>query len=243
MDFVVKKTSFEVEGSRLAATVYLPGLENKKKTPGVLIVHGWGSRQARFVDRAEALAGAGIVCMTFSMRGREGSDGKLKDQTIGSGFEDLNKAFEVFYGLDGLDRMRIGLYGGSYGAYLIALLLEKQEVKSVLLEVPAIYRDEWWQVNAKSYSRKEHDECRQEKNLSGNRAMKIWRGFEGSALLVEHERDESVPKVLVQNYFENLKSAKQKEYRTIKSAEHRLVDQDLRDESNLITKEWFIKTL
>src|SRR5437667_6121508 len=45
--------------------------------PGVLIVHGWGSRGARFVDLGGALLASGFRVVTFDAPGHGASSGRL----------------------------------------------------------------------------------------------------------------------------------------------------------------------
>src|SRR5437016_6454423 len=83
--------------------------------PGVLIVHGWGSRGARFVDLGGALLASGFRVVTFDAPGHGASSGRLS-----SGLEFARAALAVATAVGAVSAVG----GHSLGGFAAALGVE-----------------------------------------------------------------------------------------------------------------------
>ena len=236
----VKECTFSSGGERIDGTIYFP--EGKGKFPGVVIYHGLGSRKDRYTDRAQVLAKNGIVTLNFSFRGCGKSGGDFKVQTVRNGMQDALSGFYHLTSYTEIDKEKIGVYGGSCGGYLAALITEKRPVKSLILSAPAIYKDEWWDRSAESIAY-ETSEYRHSGENFNTKAITAIKNYPGSLLVIKHEKDEVIPERVTNAYFNQATSVQKKKMHVIKNAKHSLHDQKFRNESNKITAEWFKETL
>lgn len=83
--------------------------------PGVLLVHGWGSRGARFVDLGGALHSSGFRVVTFDAPGHGASSGRLS-----SGPEFARSAIGVAAAVGSIS----AVVGHSLGGFAAALAIE-----------------------------------------------------------------------------------------------------------------------
>ena len=134
-------------------------------------------------------------------------------------------AYDVLAGRPGVDPSAIGVVGSSYGAYLAAILTSLRPVRWLTLRVPALYKDEDW---AAPKQRLDKDALaayrRRPVAPEENRALRACAGFEGDALVVESERDDTVPHAVVANYLAAFRRARSLTYRRIEGADHGLSD-------------------
>src|ERR671931_767173 len=87
-----------------------------ERGPGVLLVHGWGSRGARFVDLGGALLASGFRVVTFDAPGHGASSGRLS-----SGPEFARAALAVASAVGPVS----AVVGHSLGGFASALALER----------------------------------------------------------------------------------------------------------------------
>ena len=86
-----------------------------ERGPGVLLVHGWGSRGARFVDLGGALLASGFRVLTFDAPGHGASSGRLS-----SGPEFARAALAVASAVGPIS----AVVGHSVGGFAAALAIE-----------------------------------------------------------------------------------------------------------------------
>ena len=87
-----------------------------ERGPGVLLVHGWGSRGARFVDLGGALLASGFRVVTFDAPGHGASSGRLS-----SGPEFARAAVAVAASVGPIS----AVVGHSLGGFASALAIER----------------------------------------------------------------------------------------------------------------------
>lgn len=108
--------------------------------------------------------------------------------------------------------------GGSFGAYMAALLAGKRELHSIILRAPAIYDDERFSTLRKDRGRIGYDGL---KNLVKEHpelsALEAIRKFPKSVYVIEHELDSVIPKEVPQAYFE---AAKHGNYLIVPATDH-----------------------
>jgi len=104
-----RRFDLPVSGRRVAAWSW------GERGPGVLILHGWGSRGARFVDLGGALLASGFRVVTFDAPGHGASSGRLS-----SGPEFARAAIAVATAVGPVS----AVVGHSLGGFAAALALD-----------------------------------------------------------------------------------------------------------------------
>ena len=210
-----------VDGRRIPGTVVAPATA----IPGMLFVQGWGSSQEVYLPRARQIAALGCVGLTFEPRGVARDDPRHETVSREDNLRDLVSAYDVLVGRPGADPAAIGVVGSSYGAYLAAILTTLRPVRWLALRVPALYKDEDW---AAPKQRLDKDALaayrRRPVAPEENRALRACAEFEGDALVVESERDDTIPHAVVTNYLAAFRSVRSLTYRRIEGADHGLSD-------------------
>jgi pimeloyl-ACP methyl ester carboxylesterase len=214
--------TIEVDGESLAGTLVTPGT----LVPGVLFVHGWGGSQQQFHARARAVAALGCICLTFDQRGHVKTRSQFDTVSREDNLQDVVAAYDVLARQPGVDPRAIAVVGSSYGGYLAAILTSVRQVRWLALRVPALYKDEGWDL-PKGSLRKEHDlaayrllPVAPEESI----ALRACKAFAGDVLVVESEHDSTVPHQVMVNYREACTSAHSLTYRMIEGADHGLSD-------------------
>lgn len=227
---------------KLAGLIYIPQ-KTENYIPSVVIFHGRGSSKKRYDDRARAIAKYGILTLVFDFRGCGESGGKLENQTIKMGYEDALAVYDFLASLPQCDTSRIGVIGGSFGGYQAVLLADQRPVKSLILAAPAIYQDEWWNVVPETMDPEKKALYRQQSDIADTKAIKAIRKYNGQLLVIEHEKDEVIPRRITQSYYDNAVIAIKREKKVILNAPHALHAQIYLQQSCDIVSGWFNNTL
>lgn len=82
--------------------------------PGVVVLHGAGSRKENHADFARAASGYGWAALTFDQRGHGASD----DEMSPAAFADVGRMARLLAESDGVDPGRICVRGSSMGGFL-----------------------------------------------------------------------------------------------------------------------------
>lgn len=210
------------DGERLPGTLVSP----PPLLPGVLFVQGWGSSQDKYLPRAREIAALGCVCLTFEPRGVAKDDPRHDTVTREDNLRDVLAAYDLLAGRPGVDASAIGVVGSSYGAYLAAVLTARRAVRWLALRVPALYKDEDWDVPKARLGGDELDAYRRERIPAGsNRALQACAAFRGDALIVESERDDTIPHPVIANYRAAFEGVRSLTYRVIAGADHGLSEE------------------
>ena len=204
----MQSISFSSGGIKLQGNLFIPK-GGGKNSPAVLVIHGWTSRQDRHFGLAEALAKAGYVCLTFDLRGHGVSEGDIKDYSRKEFLDDMIAAYDYLSKVPGVDAKNVTAIGSSFGSYLSALLSSKRDCKALVLRVPANYPDKGFDephypVRHAIYSPASPSPLAEWKlephtyqEVSSLRAL---HDFKGRILIVESEKDETVPQQCVKDY-------------------------------------------
>lgn len=216
-------TDIAVDGTRLAATVLMPG----STIPGVLFVHGWGGCRERDLGRAQQIAALGCICLTFDMRGHVRTEAMRQTVTREQNLADVVAAYDHLRMQPHVDPDSILVIGASYGGYLAAILTSLRPVKWLGLRVPALYRDEDWDQPKRSLPRAELDAYRRRVLDAGdNRALRACRDFAGDVLIVESGHDLLVPHPAIVSYRSAFVRTHSLTYRLLDEADHALSSPD-----------------
>src|SRR5512142_2954320 len=176
-----------VDDHALAGTLVSPGT----LVPGVLFVHGWGGSQQQYITRAREVAALGCICLTFDLRGHVSTRAQRDTVSREDNLQDVVAAYDLLVQQPGVDVSSIAVVGSSYGGYLAAILTSLRPVRWLALRVPALYKDEDWDLPK--------GQLRKEQNLAAYRltpvrpqesiALRACAAFAGDALIVESEHD------------------------------------------------------
>jgi uncharacterized protein len=213
----------EANGARLAATVLSP----TRRLPGVLFVHGWNGSQRHDLIRAREVAGLGCVCLTFDLRGHEGTASEYETVDRGQNLHDLLVAYDTLAQRPDVDASSIAVVGISYGGYLAALLTARRRVRWLALRSAALYPDEGWELPKRAlHARFDLRDYRARRIApEDNHALEACAQFQGDALVVAAGRDEIVPRPVTVSYVTAFaRGAQSVTLRTIAEADHALSD-------------------
>jgi hypothetical protein len=93
--------------------LWLPA-EGDGPRPGVVVLHGAGSRKENHADFARAASGYGWAALTFDQRGH----GESTDEMSPGAFADVGRMARLLASADGVDPDRICVRGSSMGGFL-----------------------------------------------------------------------------------------------------------------------------
>lgn len=235
MGALTYRTEIAVAGQTVAGTVLTP----EPKVPGLLFVHGWGGSQEQDLERAQAMAALGYVCLTFDLRGHALTEAQHYTVTREDNLQDLVAAYDALAREPLVDTAAIAVVGSSYGGYLATLLTTIRSVRWLALRVPALYRDEEWDKPKRALDREEIAEYRRGVVLSTeNRALAACSGFRGDVLIVESEHDELVPHQTILSYVKAFSRTRSLTYRVIDGADHALSDESCRKSYSSVLTGW-----
>lgn len=165
----------------------------------------------------------------------------MRKLTIKDGLKDAQAGLNLLRKQKQVDKERVGISGTSWGGYLAAIIASKNpEVKSLILRAPAVYKDEWEGAPLSSFP---VEELKQMVKVGDFDSFKAIRKFKGSLLIIYHEYDEIVPKVVIDAYYKNAVSVREKKLHMLRKAPHKITDPGLIKETQDLTINWFRRTL
>lgn len=212
-------TEILVDDDRIDGTMLAP----PSKLPGVLFIHGWGGDQRRDMARAERIAGLGVICLTFDLRGHQKTGQLRLSVSRRQNFQDVLAAYDHLTSHSGIDPSCVAVIGTSYGGYLAALLCAARPVRWLALRAPALYWDEDWDRPKVSLDREQLRQYRSRHWApEANRALSACAKFRGDVLIVESETDAFVPHATIMSYRSAFSSSDSLTHRIIKGADHAL---------------------
>ena len=219
---------FEAEGRPLFGKIFKPDnfapseRSPEVRLPGILFIHGLNSDQSGYRVRAETASNnLNVACLTFDLsgHGKQGSTVKLETLTPRDHLADLRSAYDELSGCSFVDPNRIGVCGASYGAYLAVLLTRQRRVKRLLMRAPAMYSDaEYSKPLTGSHKSRVTPE---------SMAISSLATFAGETLILESERDESIPHEVITAY---LRACPRAGHQVIAGATHVLTKPEWREQ-------------
>ncbi|MBO1113782.1 alpha/beta hydrolase family protein [Bordetella petrii] len=228
-------TSIPVEGQDLSGTFLSP----ETRIPGVLFIHGWGGSQRFDLMRARSIAGLGCICLTFDLRGHAATEAQRSRVSRGDNLRDVVAAYDQLLDHPSIDSSEIAVVGSSYGGYLAAILSTMRPVKWLALHVPALYRDEEWDLPKGSLSRESLAAYRLTRvGPDENRALAACEAFTGDVLIVESEHDTFIPHSTIMNYRSAFLRAHSMTHRIVDGADHGLTDKAAQQAYTSILLNW-----
>lgn len=216
---------------------------SKEKLPTVVIVHGWRSpvfkETGSYEEPRQLLRESNYHTLSLSLRGHQYSQGDIEQVTRAQHKEDIIAAFEYLKTKSEVDLTKLGAFGVSYGAYMLAVLSSQLPIQRLAMRVPALYPDKGWdtptQQEVKDPALPEWREVSHtpEENL----ALGGVSGFRGDILLVSSQYDEDMPPAIPRSYEKAAQHA-HVEHVEIQEAQH-VLNSSQREEFRAILTHWF----
>jgi uncharacterized protein len=206
----------------------------RRGVPAAVLLHGFtGDRMEShwiFVKCSRALARAGIASLRFDFYGSGESDGEFLEMTLENEIADALAAVEFVRRQRGIDPRRVALVGLSLGGAIAALIAERARVQALIMWSAPAHLAEIANVTANSA-----------KAIPGREKLVDYNGhkistellkqintidplgqiasFRQPTLLIHPEKDDYVPKIHADHYFERVGAAI-KEAVVIPNADH-----------------------
>ena len=182
------------DGYNLSGTLVKP--EGNENVLAVIFYHGMISQsKPRQLDRAMELSKMNIGSLVFDLRGCGESDGKLGELSLKDFLDDSILAIDFLLSQAFVDNDRVGICGHSFGGGLGTLVSEKRNVKSMVLQAPAVYPDDWFKKNFSwdDESSKKRREYRFSDKALDNRNIRAIEKYKGDLLEGGCELDDPCP--------------------------------------------------
>jgi pimeloyl-ACP methyl ester carboxylesterase len=230
-----------VEDEVICGTLVTPGT----LVPGVLFVHGWGGSQQQYLARAREVAALGCICLTFDLRGHVRTHHYKDTVSREDNLQDVVAAYDLLVSQPRVDTSAIAVVGSSYGGYLASILTSVRPVRWLALRVPALYKDEDWDLpkgqlrEQQALEKYRLQPVRPEESV----ALKACAAFRGDVLLVESQHDTTVPHQVIVNYRDACAPAHSLTYRVIEGADHSLSDRRWQQAYSTLLVGWLSEML
>ena len=235
-----KRVEFKIGSETLRGKLYIP--KGKGPFPGVIFFHGSGSKGIKHYEAASLLPKENMIGFCFNFRGCGESDGNFSEQTHQDELDDAQKAFEFFL-KQNIDKNRIGVVGGSFGGYLITMLLNEIKIKSLVLQAPAACNHKPSDIIDVGGLKNEIAYFEKRSNWENSPNFTNIQKFSGPLLIIKSENDENVPSAVLDKYFDSAKKSSRKEMKTIEGADHRISEISWKQQYFDLTLNWFLETL
>lgn len=218
------KFNLNSENQNLVGNLIKPSESPKAPLPALIFVHGWKSNQEGNIKRAAEISKLGFICLTLDLRGHGESDGTIDQYSCKNHLEDIKSAYNYLVQLPEVDKNQIGIIGSSYGGNLAAVATNFLPFKWLVLRVPALYTDKYFDIPTESLiGKKEEGEAFTSSNSTPSESLALQgvAKFKGRILIVVSEKDAIIPHAVIENY---IKFAPKNNltYRVMKNAEHSL---------------------
>lgn len=240
----MKDAEFTVNGFKLKGNLFYPELV-KEKNPAIFFIHGWTGEKIRSYQYAKGLAKLGYISLVFDMRGHGESEGNRDIVTPREFLDDVVGVYDFFVHAQGVDQENISVAGASFGSYLSLLLTTKRKVKHLALRVPADYPNNVFEIAKSKNSGSSNADLvvwrSKPKSHNDTFALKAMHDFNGEVLIIESEKDHSVPHGSIQNYINALKDKNKLTHIVVENAPHSTVEGLFRDRVEQILVDWFGK--
>lgn len=240
----MQEISFSVDGQTLHGTLCYPK-KVKDKNPAVLFVHGWMSNKETPSNKGvpEKLTQLGFICMNFDLRSHGESEGNREILSRQDYLNDLCAAYDFLALQEGVDKENITIVGSSFGGYLAILLTKQRIIKNLALRVPANYPDEGFNDSQFLFSGDDNPSILfpRFKALVGKEtyAVRALQTFSGNVLIVESEKDETIPHEVIQSFLQAIQDKDKLTHIILRNASHSLRDQKIQLEYSNILVDWF----
>jgi len=207
-----KKIEFNVLNEKIAGLVVS---KNDADMPSFLFVHGGGGADKyRTLYLAERLLSHDISTLAFDHSGSGESTGLLENSSLAKRYDEALEAIKFL-----TKDKPLTICGSSMGAYIILKLLEKENVKNLILFCPAIY-------DARAFSLKFNDGftdiIRQKESWKNSDIFSALEKFNGNLLVFIGKEDEVIPEGVIELLDKSSQNARKKEIVVIPNCPHKI---------------------
>lgn len=146
MAIETRTISFQSEGSRCEATLFLPSdFEPQASYPALVLGHGFTVARSSLIEEGRLLSEAGYVALAIDYRHFGGSEGLPRGRLWPmQEAEDFRSAIDWLEGQPGVDGERIGIWGTSFGGGVVTHVAAHDiRVKATVAQAPILDGDYW----------------------------------------------------------------------------------------------------
>jgi len=192
--------------------------------PSLLVWPGWnGQGRQQFELLQTALAPHGWHCRRAGIPDAETSS--RERETVGrqGSLAQLLADYAALAENTDNDPARVGVLGFSYGAYEAALLTGHRSPAWLVLRSPALHPDTHWRMPKEDLDPQMLERYRRLRiGPEENRALACCAAYRGDVLLIESERDEVIPRTVIDSYEAAFRHASSLSRRRLSGADHQL---------------------
>jgi len=190
-------------------------------SPRLLFLHGAGqSTKEKIRPLAERLLQAGLASFSFDFSGHGESSGKLEQSSL------KKRVAEAQAALNFLSPQRRVLCAFSMSGHVALELLKTNPFETLVLFCPAIYAPEAFEA---PFDRRFTSIIRQNESWKRSQAVQMLDNFTGKLLVFSGEKDEIIPKGVIELIESHTQRAVRKEIVTIPGAGHFLIQAALQN--------------
>jgi pimeloyl-ACP methyl ester carboxylesterase len=183
--------SLHHDGQEIPWALFEP--ENADKEYVVLWLQGWSATIERHREGVERMAKQ--TGTTFAMLDYAGHGANKVPLEQSTKLQQLDEVVAVYDELSRRGYQHIIAIGGSFGAYMAALLSDRRKVHALVLRAPANYEDDMFELpHARTLPEKERP--------VDSMATEAVGKFDGFVYVMEHELDQLVPRKMPRRYFD-----------------------------------------
>jgi len=213
---MTKDVRFTSGKEQLAGRLFSPSSSSPEK--GVLFLHGAGQATK---ERAEPIVerlceGKNVASFTFDFSGHGESSGTLKASSIKKRVSEAKSALEASE-----FQQPISVCASSMGGHIALELLQHFDVQGLTLFYPAVYAKE--AVDLAFGDPLFSETIRRERSWLNSDAFTYLRNFTGSLLVVAGEKDNVIPREIIDLIMSNAISAQRKRLIVLEDAPHLLL--------------------
>lgn len=211
----VESITFETSSGCLSGDVYHA---SEYSGSGVLFIHGGGMRGRKgFEVLRKQLALSGVTSYAFDFVGHGETGGSLASSSLEKRVQQSSEIIKHFF-----SRMNsVTLIASSMSGYIAVKVLEICDIHNLIMLAPAVYTKEAYTV---PFGQNFSSIIRSPLSWEKTDAWKSIGQFSGNLLIFQAEKDQVIPKGLIDRLYEESVSVKSKKNIIFKNATHPLTD-------------------
>lgn len=195
--------------------------------PKFIFLHGAGaSIKERVYGIAPSIIDVGTSILTIDFSGHGESTGELKKSSLEKRVNEAKHAINKFASKESLT-----ICGVSMGGYVAIKLLELYKIDTLILFCPAIYDKKAYNIR---FDAGFTEVIRTPESWRNTDVLPLLEEFTGKLLIVMGDKDEVIPREVIELIINNAKKANKKEVYIIPDCPHRINTWVLNHEKELI---------
>ncbi len=210
-----KSFIFKVKDENIAGMI----LSKKENIdlPKFVYLHGAGIGQKERVNSISLpILNSGINILAFDFSGHGESTGELKKSSLQKRVNEAKEIIDHFASKEPLT-----ICGSSMGGYVSIKLLEHFKIDTLILFCPALYDKNAYSVR---FDEGFTEILRSPESWKNTDVLSLLENFTGKLLIIIGEKDEVIPKGVIDLINNHTPNAKKKEIYIIPNCPHRMID-------------------